>query len=80
MPSAIAITGMIGTAVIATALGTLLRGILIRREGAIFTSINAYIIPVNASIIGVLFLGETISLANIAAFCLIVIGLLIARR
>jgi drug/metabolite transporter (DMT)-like permease len=80
MPSAIAITGMMGTAVIATALGTLLRGILIRREGAIFTSINAYIIPVNTGIIGVLFLGETISLANIAAFCLIVIGLLIARR
>lgn len=84
MPTAVppltGIVGIIGAGCISTGIGALLRGILIRREGAIFTSINGYIIPIYASFLGVIFLSETIAVTNVLAYFLVVTGLLIARK
>ena len=80
IPPLMGVVGILGAECIATGLGTLIRGILIRREGAIFTSINGYIVPINASILGVIFLNEVIIMRNILAYLLVVTGLVIARK
>ena len=79
MPSLTGIIGLFGVGFLASGLGTLVRSILIQREGAIFTSINGYIAPIYASFLGILFLGEIVTLSNIIAYGLVVAGLLIAR-
>lgn len=79
IPSTTTIIGLVGVGFLASGLGTLIRGILIQREGAIFTSVNGYIAPVYASFLGIIFLGEIITLSNIIAYGLVVIGLFIAR-
>ena len=80
MPTVFAVAGVVGGGCIAAGLGTLIRGILIRREGAIFTSINGYMVPLYASLLGTVFLSETISGGNMLAYALVVTGLLIARK
>lgn len=79
MPSHMAIMGALGTGVIATGLGLLLRTILIKRENAVFTATNGYIVPLFVGAMGVTFLGETIIASDILAYLVIVSGLIIAR-
>ena len=79
MPSQMAIMGALGTGVIATGLGLLLRTILIKRENAVFTATNGYIVPLFVGAMGVAFLGETIVASDVLAYLIIVSGLIIAR-
>jgi drug/metabolite transporter (DMT)-like permease len=57
----------------------MLRGALIRREGAIFTSTNGYIVPIFTSAVAVLALGETVSTMAVLSYVLVLSGLLISR-
>jgi len=52
---------------------------LIRRESAIYTSTNGYIVPVITAVIGLLVLGETVGLVAIMSYLLVLGGLLLSR-
>lgn len=66
--------------VMPTALAFSIRYYLIARAGASFTSYVGYLIPAIAVLIGVFWLGETVSHAQIAALGLILFGLLLAQK
>ena len=66
--------------VVATGCGMILRGTLIRRENAIFTSTNGYVVPIITALIGVLALGENIGLVAFFSYALVLIGLLLSRN
>lgn len=73
---AVAALAVVGTAVPAPAIFWLIRSI-----GATSTSLLAYFIPLTAALIGVLLLGEALSLAMVAGFVLILGGAtLVSRR
>lgn len=78
-PSSIALYGAFGTGVLGTGLGLLLRTVLIKRESAVFTATNGYIVPLFVGALGVMFLGETVVASSFVAYLFIVLGLIIAR-
>ena len=65
--------------VLSTGCGMIVRGVLIRRESAIYTSTNGYIVPVITAAIGLMVLGETIGLVAIMSYLLVLGGLLLSR-
>ena len=56
-PPMTSVLSLLWIGIIATGLATVIRGILIKREGILFTSTNSYIVPVFASVLGASFLG-----------------------
>ncbi len=68
---------MLGTGL--SGLGQAMRTGLIQKHGTAFFSIVGYIVPVWAAVLGVVFLGEEITLRKVAAFCVISMGLLLAQ-
>jgi drug/metabolite transporter (DMT)-like permease len=65
--------------IVATGCGMILRGMLIRRESAVYTSTNGYVVPVISAIIGFIALGETVGPVAILSYLLVLGGLLLSR-
>ena len=79
VPSPTAFFWVLVGGVISTGCGMIVRGMLIRRESAIYTSTNGYIVPVITAVIGLLVLGETVGLVAIMSYLLVLGGLLLSR-
>ena len=79
-PPMTSVLSVLWLGIIATGLATFIRGILIKREGILFTSTNSYIVPIFASILGASFLGETLTISHGLAYLMVVSGLLISRK
>ena len=58
----------------------LVRGKLIQRESAVYTSTNGYIVPLITSLFGMTILGESIGPVSVLAYLLVLGGLLLSRR
>ena len=65
--------------VISTGIGMIIRGKLIRRESAVYTATNGYIVPVVTSLLGIAVLGESVGLVPVMAYLLVLGGLLLSR-
>jgi drug/metabolite transporter (DMT)-like permease len=74
-----AVVALATLGVLQTGLAQFLRFVAIRRAGPVFVSIVGYLIPIWAGLLGVGFLGETLTLRAVAAYGLILGGILIAR-
>ena len=57
----------------------ILRGTLIRRESAIYTSTNGYVVPIISALIAFIALGETVGPVAIMSYLLVLGGLLLSR-
>lgn len=79
IPSPTAFFWVLVGGVVSTGCGMIVRGMLIRRESAIYTSTNGYIVPVITAVIGLLVLGEAIGLVAIMSYFLVLGGLLLSR-
>ena len=77
-PGWIPIGGAVMAGLITTGAGQALRGLLVQREGATFTARNGYLTPVVASILGLAFLGENLTIAHAVSYAAVVTGLLIS--
>ena len=80
MPSPAGWVWIVGSGFLVTGCGTLLRGALIRREGAVYTSTNGYIVPLITGAMAFLFLKEPLAPVAMLAYLLVVGGLLVSRR
>ncbi len=80
MPSPAGWAWIVGSGFLVTGCGTLLRGALIRREGAVYTSTNGYIVPLITGAMAFLFLKEPLAPVAMFAYLLVVGGLLVSRR
>lgn len=79
VPSANALFWVLVGGVVSTGCGMIVRGTLIRRESAIYTSTNGYIVPIITAIIGFLLLGESVGLVAVMSYLLVLGGLLLSR-
>jgi drug/metabolite transporter (DMT)-like permease len=79
-PPMTSVLSLLWIGIIATGLATVIRGILIKREGILFTSTNSYIVPVFASVLGASFLGEKLTIFHGFAYLMVVSGLLLSRK
>ena len=79
MPSANALFWVLVGGVVSTGCGMIVRGTLIRRESAIYTSTNGYIVPIITAFIGILLLGESVGLVAVMSYLLVLGGLLLSR-
>ena len=79
MPSAKGLFWVVVGGVIVTGCGMILRGTLIRRESAIYTSTNGYIVPIISALIAFIALGETVGPVAIMSYLLVLGGLLLSR-
>ena len=79
VPSPTAFFWVLVGGVVSTGCGMIVRGMLIRRESAIYTSTNGYIVPVITAMIGFLVLGEGVGLVAIISYLLVLGGLLLSR-
>ena len=80
MPGATALAGLLGLAVIATALPTLLLYRLIDLAGPSFASLMSYLIPFWGVALAIVALGEPVPWRALAALPLILAGVVIAGR
>lgn len=78
-PAATPLAALAALGVVQTGLAQFLRFVAIRRAGPVFVSIVGYLIPIWAGVLGVALLGETVTLQAVAAYALILVGILIAR-
>ena len=62
-----------------TGIAHMLRFLTVRRSGPVFMSMVGYLIPMFATVLGVVLLGESLSMAEIGAFGLILGGLAVAQ-
>lgn len=67
---------MFGLAVLCTAFAYILYFKILSSAGATNTSLVTFLVPVSAILLGIIWLGETLSLSNIAGMMLILVGLL----
>jgi len=65
--------------VFSTFIGQLLRVILVKRAGAVFTSINGYLVPLATCSFGIIFLSETLTLITIFSFLIVITGVIVAQ-
>ena len=65
MPSLGGIAWILAGGVISTGIGMIIRGKLIRRESAVYTATNGYIVPVVTSLLGIAVLGESVGLVPV---------------
>lgn len=79
LPSPNAFFWVLVGGVISTGCGMIVRGTLIRRESAIYTSTNGYIVPIITAIIGFTLLGEVVGLVAVMSYLLVLGGLLLSR-
>ena len=79
MPGLTGIGWILTGGIISTGVGMIIRGKLIRRESAVYTAMNGYIVPVVASLLGIAVLGETVGLVPVLAYVLVLGGLLLSR-
>lgn len=79
MPSLGGIAWILAGGVISTGIGMIIRGKLIRRESAVYTATNGYIVPVVTSLLGIAVLGESVGLVPVMAYLLVLGGLLLSR-
>jgi len=79
MPSATAFFWVLVGGVVSTGCGMILRGMLIRRESAVYTSTNGYIVPIISALFGFLLLGETVGTVAVMSYLLVLGGLLLSR-
>ena len=79
MPSLGGIAWTLAGGVISTGIGMIIRGKLIRRESAVYTATNGYIVPVVTSLLGIAVLGESVGLVPVMAYLLVLGGLLMSR-
>ncbi|MED5313338.1 MAG: DMT family transporter [Pseudomonadota bacterium] len=79
MPSLGGIAWILAGSVISTGIGMIIRGKLIRRESAVYTATNGYIVPVVTSLLGIAVLGESVGLVPVMAYLLVLGGLLMSR-
>ena len=79
MPSMSGIGWILTGGVISTGVGMIIRGKLIRRESAVYTATNGYIVPVVTSLLGIAVLGESVGLVPVMAYLLVLGGLLLSR-
>ncbi len=78
-PSAAPVAALVALGVVQTGLAQLLRYVAIKRAGPVFVSIVGYLIPIWAGVLGVLVLGEALGPPTVAAYGVILFGLLVAR-
>ena len=79
IPQPIPLIGLLGVGIFSTFLGNTLRFILIRRTNAVFTSINGFIAPIIASILGIVLLTEQITFGIILSYLIIISGVFISQ-
>lgn len=79
VPSPEGIFWVLVSGIVATGCGMILRGMLIRRESAIYTSTNGYVVPIITAIIGFIALGESVGPVAILSYLLVLVGLLLSR-
>ena len=79
MPSLGGIAWILAGGVISTGIGMIIRGKLIRRESAVYSATNGYIVPVVTSLLGIAVLGESVGLVPVMAYLLVLGGLLLSR-
>ncbi|MGX1307772.1 drug/metabolite transporter (DMT)-like permease [Amorphus suaedae] len=79
MPSAAAIGAVAAIALASTAFGYLLYFAVLRSAGATNTSLVTYLVPMTAILLGTLFLGERLGLADYAGMVLIIGGIALAQ-
>ena len=78
-PTALTVLGVVGTGVISTGLGNMVRILLIQRRGPVFITPNAYMATCVAVLLGVVFLGETLTTEAVIAFAVIFAGVIFAQ-
>ena len=79
MPTISGIGWILSGGILSTGVGMIIRGKLIRRESAVYTATNGYIVPVITSLLGITILGETVGLVSLTAYLLVLAGLLLSR-
>ena len=79
-PTLISLGAIIGLSVLSTALAFIIWFQLIFRAGASNTSMVTFLIPITALFLGVVVLGETLSLGAIVGLVIILFGLAIAQN
>ena len=79
MPTMSGMGWILAGGVLSTGVGMIIRGKLIRRESAVYTSTNGYIVPVITSLLGITILGETVGVVSLTAYLLVLAGLLLSR-
>ena len=75
LPGADTLLALIGLATVSTALAYILFFRILAGAGATNISLVTFLIPVSAILLGVLFLGETLALRQIAGMAVIGLGL-----
>ena len=75
-----AIEDAVMAGLITTGAGQALRGLLVQREGATFTTRNGYLTPVVASVLGLSFLGESLTMAHGISYAAVAVGLFISAQ
>ena len=78
-PSKYSIFGLISVGIFSTFFGSLVRFILIKRAGAVFTSINGFTSPICSTLLGVLILNEEFTILRLISFALILFGVFVAQ-
>ena len=72
--------GLLLAGILSTFLGGLLRVILIRRAGAVFTSLNGYLVPFVTCSFGILFLDESLTLIMCLSIFIVLLGIIVAQN
>ena len=72
--------GLLLAGILSTSLGGLARVLLIRRAGAVFTSINGYLVPLVTCSFGILFLNENLTLVMCISFIIVILGIIISQN
>ena len=72
--------GLLLAGILSTSLGGLARVLLIRRAGAVFTSINGYLVPLVTCSFGILFLNENLTLVMCVSFIIVILGIIISQN
>jgi drug/metabolite transporter (DMT)-like permease len=79
-PSLVSVTGLAVLGVIGTGVAYVLNYQIISSEGATIASTVTYLLPVIAIVLGVLILGETITILVLAGIALVLVGVALTRR
>ena len=72
--------GLLLAGILSTSLGGFIRVLLIRRAGAVFTSINGYLVPLVTCLFGILFLDENLTLVMCLSFFIVILGIIISQN
>ncbi|MEX0502325.1 DMT family transporter [Alphaproteobacteria bacterium LSUCC0719] len=80
MPSLEGMAWILSSGILVSGCGMLVRGQLIQRENAVYTSTNGYIVPLITSLFGITILGESIGAVSVMAYMLVLGGLVLSRR